>query len=185
MLDTTNKIEFIRQGLVRYPDARDTVDYFQTSVMEAIFAAFEAKAGWRNFQPLRNAEQGFEFGKFIGQVDRYIQAWIAGALPNVNGTQQKAWLALGLFWKPPRRPSASVVAACNAWTEKGVALPLFDIPGRDQRILVGAIYRKAERRLFLEPGEDFDPSEVFSLLLDAADDALTPPTIDAPSLAPM
>lgn len=49
MLDATAKLNFLREGVKRYPDARETVDYFQTSVLEAIFAAFEARSNWNHF----------------------------------------------------------------------------------------------------------------------------------------
>lgn len=55
MLDATSKTKFFRDGLVHYPDARETVDYFQTSATEAMFAAFEA-TNWKNFKPHRDSE---------------------------------------------------------------------------------------------------------------------------------
>ena len=36
MLDDTPKAAFIRDGLVHYPGARETVDYFQTTILESI-----------------------------------------------------------------------------------------------------------------------------------------------------
>jgi len=171
MLDRTRKADFIREGLARYPDARETVDYFQSSVMEAIFAAFEAKTNWKNFQPRRDGEGSLESGRGIGSVDRFVQAWIAGTLPNLIAANEKVWLSLGLYWRPPTRPSAPVVAACHAWTEKGAVVPLV-VPGRNQRIIIGALFKKSERRLLLEPGKDFDPLEALSLLLDTADEAM-------------
>ena len=173
MLDDTTKAAFIRDGLVHYPGARETVDYFQTTILESIQKAFEEKDEWKNFKPHRQGGT-FEYGKVIGAIDRYIQSWTQGTIPTQSGV--KAWLALGLIWKPTRRPSSPVVVVSNAWTDKGVPLPFLDLPARDPRILLGFISRRSERRLFLEPRDDFDPSEAFALLLDAADEALTPAT---------
>lgn len=170
MLEKASMMEFLRVGLSRYPDARETVDYFQTSVMEAIFAAFEAKT-WKNFQPFRN-QGGLELGKATGSVDRFIQGFIAGTLPNRNGGKEKIWIYLGLYWNPRRRPSAQVVAACSSWVEKGGPIPLLDLPGRDQQVALGPLNKRGERRLMVEPREDFDPSETFSLLLDCIDEAM-------------
>ena len=172
MLETTSKAEFLRVGLVRYPDARETVDYFETSVEEAILAAFQAKTNWKNFQPSRGPEGSLESGKTTGPADRYIQVWITGGLPHRIEGQERAWITLGLYWKAPRRPSAPVVAACYATAEKGKPIPLLDLPGRDSQIALGPLYKKGERRLLLEPRDDFAAAEAFALLLDAVDDAL-------------
>ncbi len=171
MLEKTSRMEFLRVGLLRYPDARETVDYFQSSVMEAILAAFEAKTNWKNFQPSRNQE-GFETGKATGSVDRFIHAFIAGTLPNRNGAKEKIWIYLGLYWNPPRRPNAQVVAACSSWVEKGGPISLLDLPDRDQKVALGPLYKRGERRLIVEPREDFDAAETFSLLLDCIDEAM-------------
>jgi hypothetical protein len=133
---------------------------------------FEAKTDWKNFHP-RKRDTSFEYGKVIGPIDRYIQLWVEGTMPNQNGI--RAWLSLGLFWKPARRPSAPVVAVSYAWTEKGVPLSLVDLPGRNPHVLLGPLSKRSERRLFLEPGDEFDPGETFGLLLDAADEALGAP----------
>ena len=53
MLDDTTKAAFIRDGLVHYPGARETVDYFQTTILESIQKAFEEKDEWKNFKPHR------------------------------------------------------------------------------------------------------------------------------------
>ena len=173
MIERTSKIEFVRAGLSRYPDARETVDYFETTVMEAIFAAFEAKTIWQHFRPLRNAEGSLESGKATGPVARFINAYIAGALPNRNEGKEKVWLSLGLFWRPPRRPSADVVASSSCWFDRGGGpVPRVDLPSRDSRVAIGPLYKRGERRLILEPREDFDPAEAFALLLDSMDDAL-------------
>ncbi|MBK9240537.1 MAG: hypothetical protein IPL75_09815 [Acidobacteria bacterium] len=171
MLDETGKAQFLRVGLERYPDARDTVDYFQASVVDAIISAFSEKTTWKNFQPRRDAEGNMETGKVIGSGDRYIQAWVLGALPRLSETKERVWLSLGLYWKP-KRLSAPVVAFSNAWTEKGVMVPFSDVAGRDKRVTLGAVTKKSDRRLFLVPGKDFGPEEAFLLLLDSADDAL-------------
>ena len=172
MIERTSKIEFLRAGLSRYPDARETVDYFETTVMEAIFAAFEAKTSWKNFQLVRSADGSLVSGKAIGPVARFINAYIAGALPNRNDGKDRVWLSLGLFWRTPRRPNADVVAVADCWFDGGGPVPRVDLPSRDSRVSIGAVYKKGERRLVLEPREDFDPAEAFAILLDSMDDAL-------------
>jgi hypothetical protein len=62
--------------------------------------------------------------------------------------------------------------AAHALNEKWLPVPLIDVAGRDDRILAGSLYRKNERRLFVDIGDEFDPSETFALLIDAADRAL-------------
>jgi hypothetical protein len=168
VLDAAKKAEFFREGLRRYPDARETVDYFQTSILEAMFAAFEARTNWVNFQPRRDAGN-LETGKLIGATDRAIQAWIVG---RVGDSPSRVWLSLGLYWKPPRRPNMPVVAACHASGDRGVPLLFTDVPNRPERLHLGPLHRRGESRLFVQAGDDFDAEEAFSLLLDAADEAL-------------
>jgi len=40
MLDDTSRIEFLRAGMAPYPAARETVDYFETTLMKLIVDAF-------------------------------------------------------------------------------------------------------------------------------------------------
>jgi hypothetical protein len=171
MLDSASKIEFLRIGLARYPDARETVDYFETTLMDPIFAAFNAKADWKSFQPRRDSAQALQSGKFIGPADRYIHAWIGGTLTS-RGISEKVWLTLGIYWNPSRRPNARAVAASACNIDRGGPVPFADLPGRSERVVIGPLNRPTERRLLLDLGDDFDPAEAFSLLLDAADDAL-------------
>jgi hypothetical protein len=170
MLDATNKIKFFRDGLVHYPDARETVDYFQTSAMEAIFGAFEA-ANWKNFKPHRDSEGSLQSARATGPVDRYIQASIDGTLANRNRGKETVTLYLFLWWNPPLRPKAQVVAACVAWDEKR-PVQLLDLPDRDQRVVLGLVKKKGELCLLLEPTKDFDPAEAFPLLLHSIDEAM-------------
>lgn len=171
MLEKTSTIEFLRTGLSRYADARETVDYFETATTKAIVAAFEAKANWKNFQPIREAGS-LQSGNATGSVDRFIHAFLAGTVPSRNEGKEKMWIYLGLYWKPPRRPNARVVAATHAVFEKGIPVPLLDAPSRNKQIGLGPLFRKNDRRLWVEPGDDFDPAEIFALLLDSVDEAL-------------
>lgn len=172
MLDETKKSEFLRLGLERYPDARDTVDYFQTSITDAILAAFVEKTSWKNFAPKRDSTGNFENGKVTGSGDRYIQGWVAGTLPHVASSKDRVWLSLGLYWKP-KYASASVVAFSSAWTEKGASVPFVDVLGRDVSVKLGALSKKSERRLYLVPDANFEIAEAFLTLLNCADDALS------------
>jgi len=84
------------------------------------------------------------------------------------------WLSLGLFWRTPRRPHADVLAVTDCWFDGGGGpAPRVDLPSRDSRVAIGPVYKRSERRLILEPREDFDPVEAFGLLLDSMDDALS------------
>lgn len=171
MLDEANKIKFLRDGLIHYPDARETVDYFETFVTEAILAAFEAKTNWKNFRPHRDSAKSLQVGKGTG--NRFIHAFMGGTLPNRNGGKEKVWIDLGLYWNPPRRPNAPVVAVCYYWLDEGGPVALLDLPSRHQKVELGPVYTRNERQLVLEArAEDFDPDKAFSLLLDSIDEAL-------------
>lgn len=168
MDEKLSQLEFLREGLARYADARETVNYFQTSILEALFRVFEAKMNWKNFEPVR-VEGNLESAKYIGNV--YITAYIAGTLRNRKSANEKVFISLGLYWNPPLRRSASVVAYSACWTEKNTPVP-FNPPKPGSGVTLGSIGKKSERYILLEPGTDFDPDVSFALLLDAADDAL-------------
>ena len=51
MAGETSVIAFFREGLSHYPDARETVDYFENRVQMAISAAFDAKTTGRDSSP--------------------------------------------------------------------------------------------------------------------------------------
>lgn len=172
MLDKTSRIDFLRTGLTRYADARETVDYFETTMMDSIVAAFEAKTDWTNFQPIRDSDGHLQFGKAIGPVDRFVHAYIAGALPTRN-EKRRAYLSLGVYWNPRQFKSARVVAASQCWMgEKGGVVSFLDLDSRDTRLVLGSIHKRGERRVLLEVNDGFEPVEDFALLLDSADDAL-------------
>jgi hypothetical protein len=168
VLDGTAKLDFVREGLKRYPDARGVVDYFQSSILDALTAAFEERSAWTHFQPLLR-DGRLDMGKSIGPTDRFIQAWIVGTIGNIP---MKTFLGLGLWWSPPRQPGVHVVAACHATNEKGVQLPMQDVPSRSKSVKLGPLQRRTESRLFIPLADDFEPKETFSLLLESADEAL-------------
>lgn len=173
MIENTSKVEFLRVGLERYPDACETVDYFEKSVTEAIVAAFKAKTNWKNFRPHRGDSEGsLQTGNGTG--DRFIHAFMGGTLPNRNGDKEKVWIDLGFYWNPPRRPMRQFVAACFCWLDEDEKpVSLLDLPSRDQKVELGPVYKRNERQLVLEArAEDFDPEKAFSLLLDSIDEAL-------------
>jgi hypothetical protein len=181
MLDKGTAIEFLRTGVVRYPDARETVDYFETVMMDEIFAAFNARNPWKHFRPL-SKDGDLELGKGVGPgADRYVQAYIAGALPSRE--LEKVWLSLGVYWNPPRLPNSRAVAACTCWIAGGGGAVAFrEVPTRDQRVLIAPIYKRdPHRRLLLELREQsFNPALDFALLLDSADEGLGRTDSDEP-----
>src|SRR5262245_54613041 len=117
MLDDAQMTAFLREGLLRYPDARESVDFFQASILDVLTATFQSKPSWRNFQPRLDSDGNLQSGKVIGAGERYIQLYIAGAVPRRMIPGDNVWLSLGLFWKPTRRPNTPVVAACHSWAD--------------------------------------------------------------------
>ena len=170
MLEKADQIKFLRDGLLRYPDAHDTVDYFEKLVMESILGAFDGKTVWKELRPTRGADGKIQATKGIG--NRFLSYFVSVTRPHRNADKDRIWMALGLYWNPKRRPSAQVVAACTSWVDKGGPVPLLDLPDRDPRVVIGEVDKRGERRLLIEPAEDFDPAEAFPLLLDSMDAAM-------------
>lgn len=168
MAEAMDKVAFIREGLSRYADARDTVNYFQTCVYDALMAAFEAKESWKHFEPIRTKD-GFQSGRAPGAV--FLHAYIAGHVPS-RDIKEKAWLSLGLYWNPRFRPK-SVVAATLCWVDGG-GLARFNPPPASGSIALAPLFKRSELRLVMEAGPGFDPEVSFGELLDASDEALGP-----------
>jgi hypothetical protein len=139
---TDSEIAFLREGLLRYPGARETVQYFERHVLDAIFSAFETRANWKHFQPVRK-KGSLEFGKGMGNV--FINAWIVGAVPTRN--LPKVFLGLGLHWTLPLvKGTANAVAACNCNASiDGVNRPVpFNRLESRQGITLAPVYRRSE-----------------------------------------
>ena len=174
MAGAIDKSGFIREGLSRYAEARETVSYFQTCVYDALMSAFDAKTNWTHFEPVRR-NNGFESGKAPGAV--FLHAYIAGHVPCRN-IKEKAWLSLGLYWNARCRPK-SVVAASMCWIDGGGPVVPFNHPKSRSGFGIGPLYRRSEMRLIMEAGPDFSPEMSFADLLDASDEALGPVENDA------
>ena len=168
--------EFLRAGVVRYPDAWETVDYFETVILEQIFAAFNARDPWKHFHP-SSKDGDLESGKGVGPgADRYVHAYIAGALPSRE--LEKVWLSLGVSGtRHVVQIRGRSLLAPVGLRGAGERLRL-GIPTRDQRLQIAPIYKTdPHRRLLLELSEQsFNPALDFALLLDAADEGLGPRT---------
>ena len=173
-----NELAFFREGLSRYAVARETVEYFEQRVLEAIFNAFETRSAWTHFQPVRK-KGSLEFGKGKGNV--FISACILGAV--ITRNIPKAWLGLSLNWNPPlvkgvgNAPVTAVAAChCNTTNADGLSTPVaFNEPASEGLISLGPLNRRREEpRFWLVASDTFDPDESFGLLLDAADAALGP-----------
>lgn len=119
MLDEANKIKFLRDGLVHYPDARETVDYFERSVKEAIVAAFEAKTNWKNFRPHRGDSTGsLQVGNGTG--DRFIHAFLGARYRTGTETKRRSgltWVSIGILLVVQTRPLWLLVFI--GWTRVG------------------------------------------------------------------
>lgn len=170
MTNPTSELDFLREGLVRYADAKETVSRFQSAVQDALLGALTSQT-WRNFRP-NLTNDAFESNKAMGSI--FIHAYIAGTVPSREATE-KVWVSLGLYWHPPLYQAASVVAACHVWLDKTwVWVPFNPVPPQS-KVIAGALYKKGERRLFLPLAKDFTPDTSFSALLEVVDAALGPP----------
>ena len=166
-LDTT---AFIREGLSRYEDARETVNAFQTCIYDLIARVLDAKADWKHFVPIRT-HGVLQTTRAQGAV--LLHVYIAGHVPG-RGIKERVWLSLGLYWSPPLRRSASVVVASTCWVDGMGALVPFHSPCAPNGVSLAPIYKKSELRLVADVGPDSDLEQVLTTLLDAADDALGP-----------
>ena len=135
----------------------------------------------------RKEEDGdLESGKGVGPgTDRYVQAYIAGALPS-----QQLRKGLALTRRALEPATSSKFEGCRrlhlldfgGWG----AVKFREVPTRDRRMLIAPIYKRdLHRRLLLELSEQsFNPALDFALFLDAADEALGRADSDEPPVGP-
>lgn len=168
MIDTA----FLKLGLDHYPAARETVDVFEKNLIELMLAAFDTKQSWSNFQMSRDESGQLQTGQSTGPTDRYVSTFLMGSVKR-KGLSEKAWLSMGVYWNPQALRNTQVVACVWCSVDRGVPVPLVDLPDRDPRITLGPLNRRSERRLVMPlNGADFDPVDTFASLLDAVDAAL-------------
>jgi hypothetical protein len=149
-------LEFVRTGLERYPDARETVNFFEETIHKLIVAALQQRK-WRTFHPSKNNKGGLAITKTKG--DAYLHAWLDGSTRRQSSVRS---VYLGIYWEEP------VIAAVGLFGEKWKKLPL-KLPSAPNK---GIKYNPFDHTLRLEVGKDFEPDVDFRRLLDPLEDAI-------------
>ena len=75
MLDR-DTLEFVRSGLDRYPDARETLGFFEETIHKSIVDALRQRE-WRTFRPSTSNKGGLAISKAKG--DTFLHAWLEGS----------------------------------------------------------------------------------------------------------
>jgi hypothetical protein len=154
MLDR-DTLEFVRTGLVRYPDARDTIRYFEETIHKTVVDTLRQRE-WRTFHPSKSAKGDLAIGKNKG--DTFLHAWLEGSTTR----QGKLFVYLGIYWEEP------VVAAVGLMDEKWKRLPVKPPSASNERIK----FNPSDQSLGLQVGQEFEPDPDFKRLLDALEDAI-------------
>lgn len=155
MLDR-DTLEFVRSGLDRYPDARETLGFFEETIHKSLVDALRQRE-WRTFRPSTSNKGGLAIVKAKG--DTFLHAWLEGSTTR-QGTVR--FVYLGIYWEDP------VVAAVGLWDERWKKLPVKPPSG----LIEGIKFNPSDQSLGLEVGKDFEPDADFKRLLDALEDAL-------------
>jgi hypothetical protein len=155
MLDK-DTLEFVRIGIERYPNARETVSFFEETIHKSIIDALRQRE-WRTFRPSTSSKGGLVIGKAKG--DTFLHAWLEGS---TTGQAQARYVYLGIYWEDP------VVAAVGLKDEKWRNLPM-----KPPSVLISGIrFTPSDQSLGLEVGKEFEPDADFKRLLDALEDAI-------------
>lgn len=148
-------LEFVRTGLARYPDARETIGFFEEAILKSIVDALQQRQ-WRTFRPSTNNMAIVSKGK----VDTFLHAFLEGSTKSQGKVR---FVYLGIYWNDP------VVAAVSICDEKWKELPLkLPTVAPDE----GIKFDPSDQNLFLAVGKDFQPDADFKRLLDALEDAI-------------
>lgn len=168
MNESMERAAFVREGLLHYEKARQTINHFHGCIYDMLADGFAEREQWKHFHP-RRLQGELQIGKAPGAV--YLSSYIAGDLPE-RGNPGKAWLSAGIYWSAPLRRSASPVLSATCWLDGQQGSISFNQPRGLQHVLLGALYRRNERRLIIELTPDADIERLLADLLDAADEAL-------------
>ena len=151
-----NTLEFVRTGMDRYPDARETVGYFEETIHKSIVDALQQRK-WRTFRPSSNNKGSLAITKSKG--DMYLDAWLEGSTKRRKDIR---FVYVGIYWEDP------VIAAVGLMDERWKTLPLN--PPRAPK--GGITFDPSDQYLGLAVGKEFEPDADFKRLLDALEDAL-------------
>ncbi|MCC7124347.1 MAG: hypothetical protein IT178_05830 [Acidobacteria bacterium] len=146
-------LAFVRTGLDRYPDARATVDYFESQVYALLVGALQRQP-WRTFQPAINEKGVLAVAKAKG--DTFLHAWIKGS-SSVNPVIR--FVYLGIYWKE------KVVATAGTWDANWKRIPLMS----SGPIAEGLIFSSVDQSVSVALDDTFEPEAAFARLLDAVE----------------
>lgn len=169
MLDKTQQMKFVQAGLEAYPDAKDTVEYFEESVFAALTTALESKV-WRNVEP-KKAKNQVVTSRARGTAPRALNTWIEGrviARPEI--AERRVFVFLAMMWNPPAAVGAKVALVASAGFERG-SVPLLDLASRDAQVRL-VKFKGSDARLVAKIAEFKEPWDALPGLLEALDDAL-------------
>ena len=152
MLDR-DTLEFVRTGLVRYPDARETLRFFEEAIQRSVIDALQQRK-WRTFRPSTNNKRGLK-----AKGDTFLHAWLEGSTKRQEDVQI---VILGIYWEDP------VVAAVSFMDENWKKLPVTPPRALDD----GITFNPSDQSLRLAVGKEFEPDADFKRLLDALEDAI-------------
>lgn len=157
MLDR-DMLEFVRTGLARYPDARETIGFFEEAILKSVVDALQQRK-WRTFRPSTNNKSGLAIAA-KGKGDTYLHAFLEGSTKS-QGMVRIVYL--GIYWEDP------VVAAVSLCDEKWKEFPLKPPTVAPDE---GIKFNPSDQSLFLAVGNEFEPDADFKRLLDALEDAI-------------
>jgi hypothetical protein len=149
-------LKFVRTGLVRYLDARETVGFFEETIHKSVVHALQHRK-WRTFRPSSNNKSSLATGKAKG--DTYLEAWLEGSTKRRKSIR---FVYLGIYWEDP------VIAAVGLRDARWKTLPLKP-PRAPKR---GIIFDPSDQCLALAVGKQFKPDADFKRLLEALEDSL-------------
>lgn len=153
-------LEFVRAGLDRYPGARDTVRFFEETILQAIGDAL-AQRPWRTFRPATLGAGKLAISKTKREYNGipFLQVGLEGL---GRAQEQKVRIVAGIYWDNP------VVAEVSLWDPKWKRLPMKP----PASLAAGIWFNPSEPGLNLHVGKEFEPEADFKRLLDALEDAM-------------
>jgi len=160
---------FVSEGLVRYGQARETIDVYEQEVKARLERLLEGKTDWKHWRPRRESlgrAKALSSG-VGGSNGRWIAAWQLAA--EATG----AYIDIGLWWNSPRLPD-SVLLYASLWAAVGSRLPV-RLDDAHPPVECRVVDRGSDvPRLVVVVGPGFELEAAAELLLAELDRAMAP-----------
>ena len=157
---------FLREGVTRYVEATETLEYFQEKIADRLEAVLRHRRSWKQFSPLKGGEP------FDSDIDDNPGdgKWVLATADGKLNDQVRAQIEIGIWWKAPEQKEPILLYA-RAWHRKDENyLDVDELKAPDTLVRAGEVLDCGYLLRPLPEGSSFE--EIFEPLLVGIEDSL-------------